>query len=58
MVQYLTLKMVTGEISHWEMKFVYQNESEFGYQVTEITQTGMMRPQNRKGYKIVLFEQP
>jgi len=37
-----TLKMFTGPINHWEMKIIYQNDSEFGDQVTEITQTGMM----------------
>ena len=51
-------KMFTGEISHWEMKIIYQNDSEFGDQVTEITQTGTMHPRNRQGYKILLFEQP
>jgi len=39
-----TLKMFTGEINHWEMKIMYQNDSEFGDQVTEITQTGTMHP--------------
>jgi len=36
--------MFTGEINHWEMKIMYQNDSEFGDQVTEITQTGTMHP--------------
>jgi hypothetical protein len=39
-----TLKMFTGEISHWEMKIIYPNDSEFGDQVKELTQTGTMHP--------------
>jgi len=50
-----TLKMFTGEINHWEMKIIYKNDSEFGDQVTEITQTGTMHLWNREGYKILCF---
>jgi len=39
-----TLKMFTDDINCWEMKIIYQNDSEFGDQVTEITQTGSMHP--------------
>ena len=42
----VTLQMFTGEIKHWEMKIIYQSDSEFGDQIREITQTGTMRPWN------------